>query len=87
MYHDKMLSVAKIHNGFLIEVRARYKREEEKDSKECCPSPMGYGEKEIFAKDAKDLGSKIESLMPMLETEEFESEDAFEEAFREMASK
>jgi len=85
MYHDKMLSVSKITNGFLIEVRAPYKREEKETKDSCCaPDGMGYGEKEVYAKDAKELGMKIESLIPMLETE-FDSEDAFEEAFNKMA--
>jgi hypothetical protein len=84
MYHEKMLAVCKITNGFLIEVRAPYKRKKESDKKEsccCAPSGMGYGEKEIFAKDAAELGAKIEALIPMLD-EEFESEDAFEGAFK-----
>ncbi len=82
MYRENMLSVGKIENGFIIEVRARFKREEDKDSMEVYSST---GEKELFAKDAADLGRKIEALMPMLEIEEFESEEAFEEAFEKMA--
>lgn len=88
MYHEKMISVAKIQNGFLIEARAPYKKkdEAEKEKDKCCcvSMGMGYGEKEIYAKDAKDLGLKIEALIPMLE-EEFDSEDSFEEAFNKMA--
>jgi hypothetical protein len=86
MYHEKMLSVAKIANGFLIEVRAPYKRKEKDgDSKECCcmPAGMSYGEKEVYAKDATDLGQKIETLIPMLD-EEFGSESEFEAAFKAM---
>lgn len=84
MYHEKMLSVAKISNGFLIEVRAPYKRKEKKDDGEpemVCG--MSYGEKEVYAKDATDLGQKIEALIPMLD-EEFGSESEFEAAFKAM---
>lgn len=85
MYHEKMLSVVKIANGYLLEVRAPYKRkekdEEEKDRCCCASVGMGYGEKEVYAKDAADLGKKIEMLMPMLD-EEFASESEFEAAFK-----
>jgi hypothetical protein len=70
MYRESMLSVAAIHNGFLIEVRAPFKRKEDDDddSKTICCGPM-YGEKEIFAKDATQLGKMISDLIPMLEKE------------------
>lgn len=82
MYHEKMIGVCGIENGFLIEVRAPYKEEkEESDDKCCCLSNgMRYGEKEIYAKDAADLGKKIEALIPMLKIE-FTSKDAFDAAF------
>ena len=44
---------------------------------------MSYGEKEVFASDAADLGKKIEALIPMLD-EEFGSESEFEAAFKKM---
>lgn len=84
MYKEKMISVAKIANGFLIEVRAPYKAKKDDDEKEtccCAPSGMHYGEKEVFAKDAADLGKKIEILIPMLD-EEFGGESEFEAAFK-----
>jgi hypothetical protein len=85
MYHEKMLSVAKIANGFLIEVRAPYKRKEKENEKDCCcmPCGMSYGEKEVYAADATDLGKKIEALIPMLDAE-FGSESEFEAAFKAM---
>lgn len=89
MYHEKMLSVCKIANGFLIEVRAPYQIKKKKDddsekSESCCSPSHGYSEKELFATDAADLGKKIEALMPMLERE-FTSEDDFEGAFAKAA--
>jgi hypothetical protein len=85
MYHEKMLAVAKIENGFLIEVRAAYKKEKQSDDEKSCPcmveSDMHYGEKEIYAKDAMDLGKKIELLIPMLD-EKFGSESEFDAAFK-----
>lgn len=85
MYHEKMLSVAKIENGFLIEIRCEYKLKEKKAEKsnEVGPCGMRHGEKEIYAKDATDLGQKIEALIPMLD-EEFGSESEFDAAFKAM---
>lgn len=89
MYHEKMLSVCKIVNGYLIEVRAPYKRKSEdsgdgEDMPMAASSDMGYGEKEIYAKDHVELGKKIETLIPMLD-ETFNSESEFESAFKSMA--
>ena len=85
MYHEKMLSVVKIANGFLLEVRAPFKKKDKDDEEKdrcCCMSVgMGYGEKEVFAADAADLAKKIEALMPMLD-EEFASEGEFDAAFK-----
>jgi hypothetical protein len=85
MYRESMIQVARISNGFILEVRAPYKRkekdEEAKDRCCCISVGMGYGEKEIFAKDAADLGKKIEMLMPLLD-EEFASESEFDAAFK-----
>jgi len=83
MMHSKMISVAKIHNGYLIEVRAPYKIKKDKGG--MMGMDIIYGEKEIYAKNADDLGKKITKLIPMLE-EEFNSKDAFEDAFEEMAN-
>lgn len=86
MWRETMISVSKIENGFIIEAKGKYKRTPKK-SKGDEPEDVGicYGEKEMFAKDATDLGQKIEALIPMLETDEFESEEAFEDAFNKMA--
>lgn len=87
MYREKMLSVGKIANGYLIEVRAPYKRKEKEDEDKdrcCCVEiGMGYGEEEVFAKDPIDLGKKIEALIPMLD-EEFASKSEFESAFEKL---
>lgn len=81
MYREKMIGVSKIENGFIIEVRAPYKvkSSDSDDSSEI--AGMRCGEKEVFAKDATDLGKKIEALIPMLDTE-FASESEFEAAFK-----
>lgn len=89
MYKEPMISVCKIENGFLLEVKASWKVEEkesdEKSSCCCCPS-REYGEKEIYAKDVADLAKKIEAIMPMLETD-IKSKDAFDAAFAVLAEK
>jgi hypothetical protein len=83
MYKEKMMSIEKIENGYIIEVRAPYKKKEQEDDEKCpCMSNgMSYGEKEVYAKDASDLGKKIEALIPVLDME-FGGESEFEEAFK-----
>lgn len=88
MFRDKMLSVGKIENGFIIEIHGRFKPEKKVDSDGTCAEfGIRHGEKELFAKDATDVAQKIGALMPMLEVEEFDSEDAFDKAFNEAAKK
>jgi len=79
MYRDNMISVGKIENGFLIELRVPFKPREKDDDEVCCG--FDRNEKEIFAKDASELGKKIEALIPLLDVE-FGSESEFEVAFR-----
>jgi len=80
MYRDNMISVGKIENGFIIELRVPFKpKEKDDDGPTCCG--FERNEKEIFAKDASDLGKKIEALIPLLDVE-FGSESEFEVAFR-----
>lgn len=86
MYHEKMLSVCAIANGYLIEVRAQWKKTKDDEEKErdcccCVSSGMQYGEKEIYAKDSTDLAKKIELIIPMLDAE-FGSESEFDAAFK-----
>lgn len=87
MYKDKMLSIEKITNGYIIEVKVPYKKKEKEDEskdRSCCVSMgMGYGEKEVYAENADDLGKKIVALIPMLD-EEFGSESEFDAAFKAM---
>lgn len=81
MYHERLIGVSKIENGFLVEVRAPYKRKDKDSDTDGPVECMNYGEKEVYAKDATDLGKKIEALIPMLDTE-FASESEFEAAFK-----
>jgi hypothetical protein len=76
-----MISVGKIENGFLIELRVPFKPKE--TDGDDGPTVCGFdrNEKEIFAKDASELGKKIEALIPLLDVE-FGSESEFEVAFR-----
>lgn len=80
MYRDNMLSVGKIENGFVIEIRTQFKPKE-KDDDSCCSISFDRNEKEVFAKDAADLGKKIEALIPLLDIE-FGSESEFDAAFK-----
>ena len=82
MYRETMIGIAKVSNGFIVDVRVPYKRKaKDSDEDQSMIEGMSYGEKEVYAKDAMDLGEKIEALIPMLDTE-FASESEFEAAFK-----
>lgn len=81
MPHNRVISIQKISNGFILELRVPFKPKEEGDDDRCCSIGFNYGEKEIFAKDAADIARKIEVLMPLLDIE-FGSESEFEAAFK-----
>ena len=81
MYHERLIGVSKIENGFIVDVRVPYKRKKKDSDDKAEIAGMSYGEKEVYAKDAMDLGKKIEALIPMLDTE-FASESEFEAAFK-----
>ena len=87
MYKEKMLSIEKITNGYILEIKVPYKKkekaDEDKDRNTTMAMGMEYGEKEVYAKDADDLGKKIVALIPMLD-EEFGSESEFDAAFKAM---
>lgn len=90
MYENQTtLRIKQITNGFLLEVCANWKKEEEADEEDkccCIGSGMEYGEKEVFCKDAADLAAKIKAIVPLLTTE-ITSEDAFDAAFKVLADK
>lgn len=85
MYHETMLEVAKIENGFLIELRGTWKMPEKEGDGDYPVPECRSGQKEIYAKDGVELGRLIAALTPLLE-EEHESEEAFETAFKKAAS-
>jgi hypothetical protein len=84
MYITKMISVGKASNGFVIECRAPIKPDMKDDDKNmpCCVSESG--EKQYIAKDAAEVVSLIEKLMPMLD-DSFTTEEEFDVAFDKAA--
>jgi hypothetical protein len=77
---NEMLSIGKIANGYLIELRVPLKK---KESKSDTPvSSSSSSEKQYSVKDAKECAAKIAELLPLLE-EEYTTEKEFESAFED----
>ena len=74
-----LFRVEKALNGFSIEVCVPLKKDKKEKSDYFC-YPSSYNT--ILVKDAKELGSSITALIPLLDTE-YKNDDEFEEAFKE----
>jgi hypothetical protein len=79
MYMNEMISVGKIENGYLIEVRVPMKKKEDKKSDVCCEHSE---EKQYCVKNASECAAKIAALLPLLE-EDYTNEKEFDSAFDE----
>ena len=84
MYMNKMLSVGKCVNGFMIEVTVPFMRKAEKTKNEVIDSYPGSKDRQFVAKGTKELSELIAKLLPLLE-EDFSSEKEFDSAFDEAA--
>ena len=80
MYSEEMVSIGKIENGYLIQVRVPYKRDE--DGCGCYPSTE---EKQYHVADVAELTAKLAILLPALEEKE-DAEAAFSKSFKEAAA-
>lgn len=78
MYNETFLSIAKIENGFLIEVRVPYKSQTGADS----PMPSSE-EKQFFVKDAEEVGKKVADLLPKL-ADKIDADEEFANTFEEI---
>jgi hypothetical protein len=76
---NEMLSIGKIANGYLIELRVPLKKKESKSDTPVCSSSS---EKQYSVKDTKECAAKIAELLPLLE-EEYTTEKEFESAFED----
>ena len=83
MYMNKMISVGKAANGYVVECCVPIKPGKEKEA-EGMPYCGGSREKQYIAKDAKAVAALIAKLMPMLD-EEYTTEDDFDTAFDKAA--
>lgn len=81
MYMNKLLSVSKVTNGFVIECHVPLKPKEDKDGDAFERS----AKQQYVVKDESELTTKIKELIPLL-SEKYSSEEQFAEAF-EKASK
>jgi len=84
MYMKRMLEIGQASNGFVIECRVPIKPKEKKNNKDMYESYPGSSEKQYIARDAKEVVTIIEKLMPMLD-DKFSSEEEFDKAFEEAA--
>lgn len=84
MYMKRMLEIGQASNGFVIECRVPIKQKEKKNSEGLCCEYPGSREKQYIAKDAAEVVSLIEKLMPMLD-DSFTTEEEFDVAFDKAA--
>jgi len=84
MYMKRMLEIGQASNGFVIECRVPIKPKEKANNKSMCDCYPGSSEKQYIAKDAAEVVSLIEKLMPMLD-DSFTTEEEFDVAFDKAA--
>lgn len=81
MYMNKLLSVSKASNGFVIEVQVPLKPTAKPTNKmtDCC-SPSSSCEKQYVTSSAKETADVLEDLLPLLDGE-YKTEGEFDKAF------
>ena len=84
MYMKRMLEIGQASNGFVIECRVPIKPKGKKNNDGLCCEYPGSSEKQYIAKDAAEVVSLIEKLMPMLD-DSFTTEEEFDVAFDKAA--
>ncbi len=84
MYMKRMLEVGQASNGYVVECRVPIKPAEKKKGAAVISEYPGSSEKQFVAKDAEEVVSLIEKLMPLLD-DTFTSEDEFNVAFDKAA--
>lgn len=77
MYHEEMVSIGKIENGYIIEVRVPYKEDEDD-----CLIGSRSKEKKFHVADVEAMAEKLMLLLPALEDKE-DAEAAFKKSFKE----
>lgn len=79
MYMERMLSVGKAENGYIIECEVPMKPEKKGSDKmiSCC-NP--HCSKQYIAKDEKEVAALIADMMPLLDMEH-DNEESFDKAF------
>lgn len=81
MYSEEMISIGKIENGYLIQVRVPYKSDS--DECGCCVHPSSQ-EKQFHVADVDELNTKLKELLPALE-DKMDAEAVFKNTFKEAA--
>jgi hypothetical protein len=81
---NKMISVGKAANGYVVECSVPIKPGKEKEAEDMPVAYPGSREKQYIAKDAKAVADLIAKLMPRLD-EDYTTEDDFDTAFDKAA--
>jgi hypothetical protein len=84
MYMNRMISIGKAANGFVLECCVPIKPKKKKEAEEMMVCCEGSREKQYIAKDAAEVGAMVAKLMPMLE-EDYTNEKEFDDAFNKAA--
>ena len=78
-YIEEMVSIGKAENGYVLTVRVPYNDDLEDYDR---PMHVGSREKVILCTDTKELGEKLEKLLPSLK-DKMDSAEEFNTAFKE----
>lgn len=84
MYMNKMITVGRAENGFVIECQVPVKKDKRDEVDETMASYSMDNEKQYVAKDADEATTLVEKLLPLLD-DTFTSEDEFNAAFDKAA--
>lgn len=84
MYMNKMITVGRAENGFVIECQVPVKKDKRDEVGETMAAYSMDNEKQYVAKDADEATTLVEKLLPLLD-DTFTSEDEFNAAFDKAA--
>jgi len=82
MYMNKMITVGKAENGYVVETHVPIKAGNGKENDDVKSEYRGSCEKKYVAKDSMEVLKIITSILPLLDGE-YKSEGEFDSAFAE----
>jgi hypothetical protein len=81
MYVEECMTISKIENGYLVEVRRPYEDTTILNGKELVP--LEKRQTRFFVPDVDAVGKKVSELLPLL-VDKLEPDEEFANAFKEM---